>query len=109
MRISRSRALALLTLCQGDEIWSLEDCRVHGVPEVWIEDLSDTFESGFSTDRQTIYVGDRVTNHYHGVRDLDLAERLAESLGLDFDRITANLLNKRSMVVALKQAVFEGD
>ena len=62
MRIPRHRALAILTKCVGNEIWSVSHCRDAGVPEVWIEELSDVFESGFKTDSQTIYVGNDVTN-----------------------------------------------
>ena len=31
-------------------------------------------------DNETIYVGERVTNQYHGVRDLDIAYRLSRIL-----------------------------
>ena len=64
------RALARLSECRGDEIWSIEHCRERGVPEDWIDDLSDAFESGYRTDRETIYVGNTSVNQYHGVRDL---------------------------------------
>ena len=109
MRIARDRALALLSQCRGDEIWSVQHCRDHGVPEAWIADLADAFESGYRTDVETIYVGATSTNQYHGVRDLDLAIRLAESMGLQVDRITANILGRRAMVQAIKQALFDGE
>ena len=109
MRIARDRALALLSQCRGDEIWSVEHCRDHGVPETWIAELADAFESGYRTDRETIYVGANSTNQYHGVRDLDLAIRLGESMGLQVDRITANVLGRRAMVKAIKEALFDGE
>lgn len=109
MSIPRHRALALLSECRGDEIWSIEHCRERGVPQDWIDDLSDAFESGYRTDRETIYVGNTSVNQYHGVRDLDLAIRLGESLGLRVDRVTANVLGRRAMVAAIKQAVMDGD
>ena len=109
MRIARDKALALLSQCRGDEIWSVEHCRSQGVPESWIEELADAFESGYRVDQETIYVGHRATNQYHGVRDLDLAIRVAESIGLRPDRITANVIGRQAMVRAIKQALFEGE
>lgn len=106
--IARHRALALLNECTGDEIWSVEHCRIRGVPAEWIEQLADTFESGFLSDRQTIYVGDRMTNQYRGVRDVDLAAKLAAALGLDVERITATALGRRGVVTAIKDALMEG-
>jgi hypothetical protein len=93
----------------GNEIWSASHCRDAGVPEVWIEELSDVFESGFQTDSQTIYVGNDVTNQYHGVCDLDLALQIARSLGLDVDRVTATALGRVAVVQAIKDAVMDGE
>ncbi len=109
MRIARDRALALLSQCRGDEIWSVQQCRDQGVPEEWIEELADAFESGYRSDHETIYVGSTSTNQYHGVRDLDLAMRLADSMGLQVDRVTTNVLGRRAMVMAIKQALFDGE
>lgn len=109
MRIPRHRALALLNQCRGDEIWSVEHCRQQGVPESWIDELADAFESGYRSDRDTIYVGSVSINQYHGVRDLDLAIRLAQALGLQVERITATTLGRRATVQALKQALFDGE
>lgn len=109
MSIPRHLALAILTKCVGNEIWSVSHCRDAGVPEVWIEELSDVFESGFQTDSQTIYVGNDVTNQYHGVRDLDLAIQIARSLGLDVDRVTATALTRQAIVLAIKDAVMDGE
>jgi hypothetical protein len=107
--IPRHRALAILSECTGDEIWSAEYCRAAGVPDTWIEALSDAFESGFQRDRDTIYVENGKTNQYHGVRDVDLALKLAELLGLDAARIAASTPHRRSVVVAIKNAIMEGD
>ncbi len=105
--IARHRALALLNQCTGDEIWSVQACREAGVPEAWIDELEDTFESGFRTDSQTIYVENAPTNQYHGVRDIDLAIHLARSMGLDVDRVTPAALGRRAMVAAIKEAVMD--
>lgn len=109
MTIPRHRALQLLSKCLGDEIWSDEYCRRAGVPDSWIEELGDAFESGFQSDSQTIYVEDEVANQYHGVRDLDLAIRLARSLGVDVDRILSITPGRRSVVRAIKEAVIDGE
>lgn len=109
MNIPRHRALALLAKCTGDEIWSLDTCRAEGVPPNWVEELADTFESGFQTDRQTIYVEGAITNQYHGVRDVDLAIRIGRSIGLDIGRITATTIGRRSIVQAITDAVMEGE
>ena len=107
--IARHRALAILDECTGDEIWSLEHCRARGVPPAWIEELADTFESGFRSDRETIYVGDLATNQYRGIRDVDLARKAAESLGLSVERATEFASSRRAIVLALKTALMEGD
>lgn len=109
MKIARHRALALLSKCRGDEIWSVEHCREVGVPALWIEQCKDSYESGFQHDRQTIYVADRVTNQYHGVRDFDLAIQIARSIGLDVDRVVSTALGPRAAVQAIKEAVMDGE
>ena len=105
--LSRLKARMLLAECRGDEIWSSETCRQKGVPEVWIEELSDTFESGFRSDRETIYENDRITNHYHGVRDLHLAHKLAEFLGVNSRGVTEFSLGREAEVRSLQEAVDE--
>lgn len=109
MEISRDRALAILTKCIGNEIWSPEHCREAGVPDAWIDQMSDAYESGFQSDRQTIYVGDDITNQYHGVRDLDLAVQIARSIGIDVDRLIATALTSIAAVQAIKDAVMYGE
>ena len=109
MNLPRHHALALLSKCVGDEIWSVETCRAARVPEAWIAQLADTFESGFRTDLQTIYVDGEVTNQYHGVRDLDVAIEVGRVLGLDVNRITEQTLGREAVVQAIKDAVMEGD
>ena len=109
MSIPRHRALAILNLCMGDEIWSLETCQESGVPPGWIAEMSDAIESGFNTDEQTIYVENKPTNQYHGIRDLDLAIRVGKVLGVDTERATQSALSRRAVVHAIKSAVFEGE
>jgi len=109
MSVPRHRALAILNLCVGDEIWNEETCRNLGVPPDWIKDMSDAIESGYNTDSETIYIANKSTNQYHGVRDLDLALRLGKVLGIDVDRATQSSISRRSIVQAIKNAIFEGE
>ena len=107
--LPRHRALALLSKCRGDEIWSVATCQNEGVPADWIEQLADTFESGYRTDSDTIYLHDRPTNQYHGVRDLDIAVRLARLLGVNVERVTANVATRPRIVAAIKEAIMDGE
>lgn len=105
--MNRLRALALLQECTGDDIWSLEHCRLREIPEDWIEELSDCFESSFNNDMLTIYVNERATNQYRGIRDVDLARKLGQVLGLPVARISATAFSRRSLVTALQDAAEE--
>lgn len=105
--LTRLKARILLAQCRGNEIWSSDTCRQQGVPSSWIEELADSFESGFNSDQDTIYVGEQITNQYHGVRDLDIAYRLAEFLGVDANLATEYALGAIAEVRALQEAVDE--
>ncbi len=104
----RDRALALLSECTGNDIWSPEHCRQAGVPEAWIEELAEAYESGFDTDRETIYYQDQVTNQYFGIRDVFLAMRLGQVLGIDVEAATATAILPADIVLAIQDAVLEG-
>lgn len=103
----RDRALKLLAECTGNDIWSLEYCRDAGVPEDWLAELAEIYESGFQTDRETIYCEDRIVNQYHGVRDVHLAVKLGQLLGIDVLRITAGAQLPCDIVLAIQDAVLE--
>lgn len=105
--VNQIEAQMLLLRCTGDEIWNVETCREAGVPESWIEELSTPFESGFDHDRNTIYVGDAKTNQYFGVLDLHLAYKLAEFVGIDWQRATATAFGRRAEVAAIKAELDE--
>ncbi|MCO8122073.1 hypothetical protein NHH03_10015 [Stieleria sp. TO1_6] len=107
--LPRHRVLSLLSECTGDEIWSVAYCRTRRLPEDWIEQLSDAYESGFNHDHQTIYTDDGVTNQYHGIRDVDLAIRLATSMGIHVDEHASARLSRTRLVQAIKDAVMNGD
>lgn len=106
--ISRIRALSLLDECTGVDIWPVEHCRERGVPEDWIEELADAFESGYRDDRDTIYYQDQPINQFHGILDFDLAIRLGTALGIDVESATAAALTRVATVQAIKDAVEEG-
>ena len=100
----------LLLKCDGDEIWSVNDCRKEGVPEIWIKELRDCFESGFNTNQNTIYkpdelYGERMVNQYEGVLGLHLALKLAEFIGIDWESVTSTAFSRRGKVEALKDAL----
>ena len=101
-------ALRLLTECTGDEIWSREHCQSVGVPTPWIEELIDCFESGYLTDSQTIYIGERSVNQYEGVRDVDLACKLGHTLGIDIQQLQATIPGRAQLVREILEAVEEG-
>ncbi|MBI84580.1 MAG: hypothetical protein CMJ81_15410 [Planctomycetaceae bacterium] len=105
--LTRLKSLRLISECVGDEIWSTELCREKGIPQAWVEELADCFESGYESDRQTIYHESRMVNQYHGVRDVDLAFKLAEYLGVNSQQASSHALGMRSKVRALKEAVEE--
>ena len=105
--MNRLRALSLLSECTGVDIWPVDYCRQRGVPEEWIEELADAFESGYQKDRDTIYYQDRPVNQFHGVLDFDLAIRLGLELGIDVERVTATALTRPATVQAIKEAVEE--
>ena len=66
MPLDSVSAQMMLLKCQGDEIWNVETCRSAGVPEDWIEELLDRFESGYDSDRNTIYHENKMVNQYEG-------------------------------------------
>jgi hypothetical protein len=106
--ISRSHALVLLSLCDGEEIWSVDYCRKQRVPESWITELTDAYESGFETDRETIYDADKPVNQYEGVLAVDLAIKLAKTLGLPMARILGAARDRSAIVREIREALEEG-
>lgn len=106
--ISRIEALRLLELCDGEEIWSIDYCRRQRVPEGWIREMRDAYESGFSQDSQTIFYGGHKVNQFEGVLAVDIALRVATVLGIDTTRILDRSLGRDAVVRAIKETVEEG-
>ncbi len=101
MSLDPVTAQFLLLKCTGDEIWNEETCRKERVPESWIAELADNYESGFDTDRNTIYENGKAVNQYRGVLALHLAYKLAEYLGIDWRRATAFAEGRQAEVRAI--------
>ena len=100
-------AQMLLLKCRGDEIWDEDACRVARIPEAWIDELKDRFESGFDSDRNSIYVDGKLVNQYEGISDLHLAYKLAEYLGIDWQRATSHAISRTAQVDAIKAEIDE--
>ncbi|MDA7858279.1 hypothetical protein N9007_00045 [bacterium] len=107
MRLNSTSAQLLLLDCVGDQIWDEQTCKKHGIPQTWFDELVDNYESGFDSDRNTIYVNEHVVNQYRGVSDLHIALKLAEFLGIDWKRATSSTLGRRAQVVAIKAELDE--
>jgi hypothetical protein len=105
--LTRLTARILLSECNGRDIWPVELCRQKGVPPSWIDELADCFESGFRSDRQTIYYDQQPLNQFHGVHDLQLAYRLGEFLGVDTHQVTSLTCDPESQVRAIQEAADE--
>ncbi len=105
--LDSASAQMLLMKCTGDEIWDEDLCRQEGIPNSWIEELAENFESGFDTNRNSIYVENKLVNQYRGVLDLHLAYKLAEFIGIDWKRATVSSLSRRAEVEAIKAELDE--
>ena len=109
--MNRLKARILLDECTGRDIWSIDYCLSRGIPRDWISALMDCFESGFTKDREKIYhdegQGARVVNQYEGIRDIDLACKLAEFLGVEVPHVIALAPTPEAEVAALKEAADE--
>ncbi len=106
--LTRPQALAMLNLCDGEEIWSLDYCRQHRVPDAWISELQDAFESNPSLDRDAIYVAGRRVNQFEGVRAVDIAIKLAGELRVPLGSAALQLGDRSEIVRAVREAIEEG-
>jgi hypothetical protein len=105
--MNRLKALMLVNECTGDDIWSIEHCQLRNVPQSWIAELADCFESGFKQDSQTIYDQQQVTNQYEGIRDVDLAVKLAKFLQLPVESLAERATSRRRLVQLIQEAAEE--
>ncbi|HUP78406.1 MAG TPA: hypothetical protein VM260_07545 [Pirellula sp.] len=107
--MNRSQALKLLTECTGNDIWSIEYCRKRQVPEAWIIELQDAYESGFDSDDQTIYYNNEFVNQFEGIRDVDLACKIGKLLKVNISEIFQQQNSRASIVREIREAIEEGD
>lgn len=101
MAFDSTTAQMLLLKCKGDEIWDVQTCLDAGIPQPWIDEMLERYESGFDSDRNSIYVDGKLVNQYEGVSDLQIALKLAEYLGIDWQRVTASVISRRGQVEAI--------
>jgi hypothetical protein len=106
--MNRSLALQLLSECTGDDIWSIEHCRHRRVPAAWTEQLRDAYESGFNSVDSMIFYHGELINQFEGIRDVDLACKIGDFLGLNVKRICESHYSRSSVVRAIREAIEEG-
>lgn len=106
--MNRSNLLTWLAECTGDDVWSIDYCRQVGIPDAWILDLSEIYESGFKSPGEMLYRQGNRIHQYRGIRDSDLAKRIAQQLGLTVDTIERAALSHSDLVRRIKEAVEEG-
>ena len=106
--MNRLKALDLLAECTGDDIWSIDHCQRSGIPDAWLRELSDCFESGFDSDSNTIYLpNNQQTNQFEGIRDVDLAIKLGEFLEIDVERLRSQAWSRADLVRQIQEEVEE--
>lgn len=101
------RVRLLLMECTGDDLWSPEYCLQSGIPQTWIDELRDCYESGFRSPGQQIYFNDQKVNQFEGVRDVDLACKFGMYLGLDVSQLAQTAFTRASLVRAIQEAAEE--
>jgi hypothetical protein len=106
--LNRFKALQLLAECTGDDIWPPNYCNQQQIPTVWIDELRDCYESGFESDSLTIYREGRTLNQFDGIRDVDLACKLGEFLGIDVTPLCHQAWSRSHLVSQIQEAVEEG-
>jgi hypothetical protein len=105
--LNRDKLLFWLSECTGDDIWSIQHCQQRGLPVDWITELRDVYESGFQSPSQRIYFAEKLVNQFEGVRDVDLACRIAAALGVNVAKIAAASLSRSDCVVKIKESLEE--
>ena len=109
MSLSRSQALMWLSECTGDDIWSIAYCRKCQIPQSWVDELCDAYESGFDSGCQTIYYRHEAVNQFEGIRDVDLACKIGQFLKLDVARIVERPISRAAVVREIREAIEDGD
>jgi len=97
-----------LSECTGDDIWSIAYCRKRQIPQAWISELQDAYESGFQSNDQTIYYRNEIVNQFEGIRDVDLACKIGQLLNINVARIVSRQLSRAAVVREIREAIEEG-
>ena len=109
LNLNRNQALMWLSECTGDDIWSIEYCRKCQIPQAWVDELRDAYESGFESDCQTIYYRHEAVNQFEGIRDVDLACKIGQFLKLNVARIVERHISRAAIVREIREAIEDGD
>ena len=72
-----------------------------------MNDLQDCFESNPQRDSETIFLQESPLNQYEGLRDVDLACKLGEFLGIDVESLISFSLSRADLVRRIQEAVDE--
>jgi hypothetical protein len=105
--LNRHKLLLWLSECTGDDIWSIQHCQQRGVPADWVTELRDVYESGFQSPSQMIYFAEKLVNQFEGVRDVDLACRIAAALGMNVAKIVSSSVSRSDCVNKIKESLEE--
>lgn len=100
--------LQWLDECTGDDVWSLEHCRERGIPNSWIAELREIYESGFKEDNETLYYGGRRINQFEGILDATLADKIGQQFGINTKRLEEQAYSRSDFVRRVKEAIEEG-
>lgn len=68
----------------------------------------DAYESGFDHSSNTIYYRERVVNQFEGVRDVDIACLIAQSLGVPIKRLIESSYSRADLVRKIRETIEEG-
>lgn len=77
------------------------------MPADWITELRDVYESGFQSASQMIYFAEKLVNQFEGVRDVDLACRIAAALGMNVAKIVSASVSRSDCVNKIKESLEE--
>ena len=77
------------------------------MPVDWITELRDVYESGFQSPSQMIYFAEKLVNQFEGVRDVDLACRIAAALGMNVAKIVSSSVSRSDSVSKIKESLEE--
>jgi hypothetical protein len=105
--MDRTWMLNLLTECTGDDIWPLDYCRQRRIPENWIDELRDAYETGFDSPTNMIFFRGEIVNQFEGIRDVDIASKIAANWPLPIGKLAETAWSRADLVNKIKEAIEE--